>query len=128
MYSLAEKHLIKSDPLLGAVIKQNGHLASEPRDGYFESLTRSIISQQLSVKSASKIYARFKDLTSVDPVKVLELSPNDIKTIGLSGQKTRYLFDLSKHFIDNPNTFDHLENLTDEDVTAELTNIKGIGV
>src|SRR5690606_14972068 len=51
-----------------------------------------------------------------------------IKAIGLSRQKASYIRDLAQHFVENPSVYTHLEKMSDEEVIAELTAVKGIGV
>ena len=123
-----EDVIATNDPVLGAVIEANGAIELDPPSGFFEALTRSIISQQISVKAAAKIYARFCNATNIQPEKVLTIDETMQKEIGLSGQKLRYLQDLALHFVEDSAVFNHLENLSDDDVITELTRVKGIGV
>lgn len=123
-----ETALIALDPTLGEIIQTNGHVAMRPERDYFEALTSSIISQQISVKAAAKIFARFRDVTELDPTRVLEIDELQQKAIGLSGQKLRYLHDLAAHFVADSAVFNHLESLSDDEVIDELTHVKGIGV
>lgn len=123
----AEQNLIKLDTVLGELIVRQGSVRRQSRGGYFESLCRSIIGQQVSVASASAIYTRFRDITKLQPKLVLELQANQIKEIGLSRQKHAYLTDLAGHFVNNPNVYNHLDEASDEEVIAELTKVKGIG-
>jgi DNA-3-methyladenine glycosylase II len=123
-----EKQLIKLDPTLGKIIKANGHVNLRPERDYFEALASSIVSQQISVKAAAKIFARFRDTTKLDPTRVLEIDEPQQKAIGLSGQKLRYLHSLAEHFVEDSAVFNHLESLNDDEVIVELTRVKGIGV
>ena len=124
----AEIYLANADPRLGAVIDANGHVPLREKRSNYEALVRSIISQQISVKAAAKIFARYAEATNLRPELALELDDKTLAEIGLSGQKRRYLHDLALHFVENPAVFDHLENLSDDDVVTELTKVKGIGV
>lgn len=124
----AETDLSGVDPLLGSIISINGTIPLAPPREYFEALSNAIISQQISVKAAAKIYERFREITQLDPQAIAGLTDEDIKTIGLSGQKSRYIADLAKHFVQNSAVFNHLDSLPDDDVIAELTKVKGIGV
>ncbi|MDN5835385.1 MAG: DNA-3-methyladenine glycosylase 2 family protein [bacterium] len=124
----AEEYLVQADPLLGAVITTNGHLPARQKRANYEALVRSIISQQISVKAAAKIFARYLEATNLQPERALELHDEALAEVGLSGQKRRYLHDLALHFVENPAVFDHLENLNDDEVVTELTRVKGIGV
>ncbi len=123
----AEKELIRIDPDMGVLIKHNGPIVHEPREDYFATLSGSIISQQISVKAAAKIFERFKDATQLNPDHVVALSEDDIKAVGLSGQKSRYLHDLADHFVQDSAIFNHLDTLPDDEVILELTRVKGIG-
>ncbi len=127
-FTTAELFLIKKEPKLGAVIQAHGHLDMRPQRSEFESLVRSIIGQQVSVKAAASVYERFSDVTKLEPNIITELGEDQIKEIGLSRPKARYLKDLAEHFVRDPSVFKHLGNLSDEEVIAELTQVKGIGV
>lgn len=126
--SSAEHALVHQDPILGTLIMQHGTIPLRPARDYFEALSSAIISQQISVKAAAKIFERFREITDLLPEHVLGLSDDDIKTIGLSGQKSRYIHDLAQHFVNDSAVFNHLDSLGDDEVIAELTRVKGIGV
>ena len=124
----AEIALSKIDPLLGELISNHGHLTFGSKRGYFEALSSAIIGQQISVKAAAKIFERFQEVTNLQPEKTAHLSDDEIKTIGLSGQKSRYLRDLAEHFVKDSAVFNHLDSLPDDEVILELTKVKGIGI
>ncbi len=123
----AEAALIKQDPILGKLITSQKLEPLTPKTDYFHALASSIISQQISTKAAAAIFQRFKDATGLKPAKAAALGPEDIKAIGLSQQKANYIGDLARHFINDPKVYNHLDRQTDEQVIAELTEIKGIG-
>lgn len=127
-YSDAELALGKLDPDMDALIRRNGTISREPRTDFFSSLCRSIISQQISVVAAAAILARFQDATDMDPVRIAKLTQEQSREIGLSGQKYKYIHDLAEHFVRDSMVFNHLDTLSDEEVIAELTKVKGIGV
>jgi len=124
----AEQSLFDVDPILGLLIQTNGTIRHTPRGNYFEALCESIISQQLSVKASDTIFRRFREATDLEPSQILELDEATQKTVGLSGQKARYLRDLAEHFVRDAKVFDHLDTLSDDEVILELTKVKGIGV
>lgn len=124
----AERELAKLDPLMGELIKRQGTITHEPHSDYFASLARSITGQQISVKAAAKIFERLQDATALKPQRVVILTDDQIKAIGLSGQKARYIRDLAEHFVQDSAIFNHLESLPDDQVVSELTKIKGIGI
>lgn len=125
---VAETILIEADPLLGSLIKSQTLVPLTLRTDYFAALVRSIIGQQVSVAAARAIALRFETATNMQPEKVILLTDEESKIIGLSRQKTSYIRDLASHFAKNPTIYSHLDTLSDEDVIRELTVIKGIGV
>lgn len=124
----AEVELARLDPLLGKLIHAHGMIPLQPQRDYFEALASSIVSQQISVKAAAKIFERFRDATKLLPENVLALDEDGLQAVGLSGQKSRYIRDLAAHFVKDSAVFNHLGNLSDDEVIAELTKVKGIGV
>jgi DNA-3-methyladenine glycosylase II len=126
--ALAETKLIGLDPILGKIIADQMPLRHTPRDDYFAALCQSIISQQVSTAAAAAILSRLRNVTDLVPLKVNLLNQNQVKTIGLSRQKDSYLIDLAHHFVNDPKIYNHLSDNTDEDVVAELTAVKGIGL
>lgn len=126
--SSAEQALASRNDALSQLIRQQGHIERSHDRDYFGALASSIISQQISVKAAASIFGRFEQRTKLTPERVLALTTDDQKAIGLSGQKLTYLQSLAQHFVDNPAVFNHLDSLDDDAVITELTRVKGIGV
>lgn len=127
-FTSAETELIALDPILGEQIITHGSIELRPERDYFEALAGSIVSQQISVKAAAKIFERFQIVTQLNPRAASLLTNEQTKIIGLSGQKARYIRDLAEHFVRDSAIFNHLDTLPDESVITELTKVKGIGV
>jgi DNA-3-methyladenine glycosylase II len=133
-YTKARRHLMRSDPRLGAVIKKIGscQLGQNGRQqAPFVALAYSIASQQLSVKAADTIFKRFCDLFPPDcvpdPVKLVALSPDAIRAVGFSRSKVSFLQDLAARVVDQRLRLDLLHQLSDDEVMETLTAVKGIG-
>ena len=98
---------------------------------YFQSLLRSIVFQQLSGKAAQTIYERFIKLipktSHLCPNEVLKLNNDDMRKSGLSSQKINYVMNLADYFENNSFKQKDVERMTDEEISKELTQIKGIG-
>lgn len=124
----AETYLAQADPLLGSLIQAQTLVPPAPRIGYFASLVRAIIGQQVSVAAARAIALRFETATHMQPERVILLTDDEIKAIGLSKQKASYIRDLAAHFAKNPAVYNHLDTLSDDDIIAELVAVKGIGI
>lgn len=121
---------LRNDPVLSEVIADHGLITLPPPVGNFETLAGSIVSQQLSTKSAAAIWRRLVGLLDHDvlPGNILAQSTEDLRGIGLSRPKIEYMRALSQAFVDAPDEYENLSEMSDEEVIAHLTRIKGIGV
>ena len=126
--------LSNADDQMGALIHALGPYDIEYRPTLdpFETLCQAIVHQQLSGKAAGTIYRRFIDLLAPSecplPHEVLLLSPDDMRSAGLSGAKTAAILDLAQKTISGlvPDG-ETLSNLSDEEIVERLTSIRGIG-
>lgn len=126
----ALSHLSKHDPIIGALIRRYPLPQFEKHSNYYQELVDSIISQQLSVKAARAIETRFKDLfggTFPSPEQIIDKDIEELRGVGLSYAKSRYIQDLARHILDGSVKFDTLDSLSNEAIIAELTQVKGIG-
>ncbi len=115
---------------MAAIIGRVGEYSIQFRDPNFETLVKSIVSQQLSGRVASVIFGRLAEAVggTMTPETILKLRPARMRKLGLSGSKTEYIRDLARHTRDGNVVFEKLAELPDEDVIAHLTRVKGIGV
>lgn len=125
------RKLKSSDPVIAKIIDNVGPYTLKPEKQYFKVLTESIIYQQLSVKAAETIFKRLVKLvggySQLKPENVLTLSNEQLRTIGASSQKSKYLKDLSEKFLEEQIIPAQLSKMTDEEVIENLTQVKGIG-
>lgn len=129
---LIHSHFDKHDPKLGAVlttVKLADWFENRVVGDYFQALTRDIIYQQLAGKAASTIYARFAALVGepVTPATVSLIKDQSLRDAGLSWAKVKYVKDLAAQTLSGSVVLDHLGDLSDAEVIAELTKVKGIG-
>lgn len=105
----------------------------------FRALVRAIVYQQLSGKAAATIFARFialfnppgtapSKLKFPKPEEVSKMDFVKLRSVGLSGQKAAYIQDLAQKFTDGTIKHKQLLKMTTEEVTAHLTQVKGVGV
>ncbi len=127
-WTRAKRELGAADPVLGALIKRYQGLTLASRGDAFQTLARSIIGQQISVKAAQSVWERFA-ITAVEvvPERVSRLSVAALRGCGLSGQKAGYLLDLSTRFADGTLDTARWHDMDDEALITDLTQIKGIG-
>jgi DNA-3-methyladenine glycosylase II len=125
---------MRADPILGAIIERKGAcgLAERRTEPRFRSLLRALVSQQLSVRAAATIFSRVLALFPGDeacprPEAILQVSLETLRGAGLSRQKASYLHDLSARVVAGTLRLDELDELSDEQVMAALTAVKGVG-
>lgn len=128
----AVAHLKKVDPVMLELIEKVGSCTLEPRaEGtHFDSIARSIVFQQLSGKAASTIHGRFEGLyggRSPLPVELTVTSDEQLRAVGLSRGKSAYLKDLAACVVSGELSVETLHELSDEEIIAALTRVKGIG-
>jgi len=126
----AVNHLKKSDPILRAIIERVGPCRMEFGEPEFSSVAESIVYQQLNGKAAETIFDRFAALAGdpLTPEGILKLSDDQLRSVGLSKQKSAYLKDLSAKTAAGLLDFSRLPQLTDDEVIEHLTQVKGVGV
>ena len=129
-FSKAEKSLIESDPKLGKVIENNGHLQfSIKKIDPFNELVNIVISQFISTKAAKGIKEKMLNQLNEESFKILSfknLTVSQIKSLGLSKNKAKSIKSLVLFFSQNPNS-KNLYRLSEEERYDNLIKIFGIG-
>ena len=128
----AVAHLKKVDPVMAQVIEKVGRYKGWPASGgtHFDAVARSIVFQQLSGKAAGTIHGRFEGLyggRTPLPAELAATSDEQLRAVGLSRQKSAYLKDLGARVTSGELPIETLHELTDDEVIAALTQVKGIG-
>jgi DNA-3-methyladenine glycosylase II len=131
-------HFKKRDPKIYAYMKTvdfndwfNYHKKLKGKNDYFVSLCRNITGQQLSGKAARAIWTKFEKLFGrkrVLPKNVLSLTDQQIRDVGMSWAKVKYIKDLAHKVLEGEIHLENLRYMSDKDVIDELTRVKGIGV
>jgi DNA-3-methyladenine glycosylase II len=126
------RHLLsRRDPRLAAVIRRVKFVPVPPRPiEHFAGLVRVIAGQQLSTKAAQTIYTRvaaFCPENQPTPAAFASITDEQLRAAGLSRQKTVYLRDLCQKVGGGALRLADLESMTDEQVIAAITQVKGLG-
>jgi DNA-3-methyladenine glycosylase II len=125
-----------ADPVLAEVIDAVGKLPDvregrPARDDHYGALVRAIVGQQLSVHAARAIYGRLTERFGgrpPTPSEILSDDPDELRAAaGLSRAKVTYLRSLAEHASSGELELERLDDLPDEEVTAELLAVKGLG-
>lgn len=126
---LALAHLRSADPVLAAIIERIGPYAMQYHEPTFHALVRSIVFQQLHGKAARTIFDRLVNKAGgeITPDSILKLRPNQMRAVGLSRQKLTYIRDLARKTRDGIVEFERFPHMRDDEIVAELTEVKGIG-
>lgn len=120
--------LAAADPVMATLIARYPDAVLGTRGDPFQTLARAIVGQQISVKAADSIWARFASLAeTVAPERIAILEPDDLAACGLSRRKVEYLVDLAGHFVDARIEPGRWKKMADEAVIAELVDVRGIG-
>jgi DNA-3-methyladenine glycosylase II len=129
------EHLLGADPVIATLVEAHGKLDEQestrgrPADAY-GALVRSIVGQQLSTKAARTIYERLTGLydgTTPTPEQLIATDPDALRGVGLSRAKASYLRSLAEHVVSGELELDRLGELGDDEVSEQLTAVKGLG-
>ena len=131
-FARARRALMRRDPVLAAVLRKHkkGTILDTPLIDPFSALVRTITSQQLSTKAAATIHRRILDLMPggiATPGAIRNATDEQLRAAGLSRQKIEYVRDLARHASNGELSLHTLDGLTDEEVIAAITKVKGLG-
>src|SRR5260370_20828002 len=126
----AVTHLKKSDPVLRAIIERVGSFRMEFGESEVHSLAEALVDRQLNGKAAVTLFKRFAALAGepLTPEGILKLTDDQLRSVGLSKQKSSYLKDMAGRAARGELDFTRLPEMTDDEVIKHLTQVKGVGV
>ena len=124
----AKSYLSRRDPVLRKLIKSYPDAVLGERGDAFQTLARSIVGQQISVKAAQSVWARFEACAGrVDAATIVELPDASIRACGFSGMKVSYVKDLAARFHSGEIKPRRWSRMDDEAIIEELVKVRGIG-
>ena len=129
-FAAAAAEIARRDKVMARLMKRTGPLRLQrPTSGHFAALTESILYQQLAGAAARAIHQRFLALFdgALSPETVLALPPQRLRAAGLSGNKAASIRDLAAKVADGTVALHRIGRLSDEEVIARLTVVRGIG-
>jgi DNA-3-methyladenine glycosylase II len=120
--------LTKRDRIMRRLIPRHPGVFMVSRGAPFITLARSITGQQISVKAADTIWSRVeKAAPRLSPAAFLKSGPDALAAAGLSRRKCEYILDLAEKFKSKQVRPDRWSLMDDEEVIADLVQIRGIG-
>lgn len=121
-------YLVKTDTDLAKIIHDLGPPPLWPRDPGFATLIYVILEQQVSLASAAAAFSKLQVVAGqLKPERFLELTDEELKAIGFSRQKTRYVRELARAIVNREIDLDGLHRLDDAAARHVLMSLKGIG-
>jgi len=126
---------MRADKVMKRVMEERGPIDPAidrrgSRPDPFEAVARAIVGQQLSTKAArsiwEKLLSRFGGETPT-PEALLRKRKPTLRKAGLSNAKVDFLRDLAQRVKDGRLDFDRIKDFSDEDVIADLIEVKGVG-
>jgi DNA-3-methyladenine glycosylase II len=125
----AETYLSQADAVMAGLVAKHGPCRLGGREYQpFQTLVTAIISQQISTKAAATIKGRMLALVAeFTPAALASVSPDALRSAGLSGAKARYILELARRANDRLIDFDALQTKSDDDALATLVALPGIG-
>ena len=118
------EHLAQ-DPQMAELIERFGPYGW-PLSPPFRSLVRAVVGQLISGAAARATFKRLEVATQIEPARILEHTVNELLALGVPRRKGEYLHGLSQYALEG--RLDRLADLSDEDVTARLVSLRGVGV
>ena len=132
----ARAFLRKADPVLGRII--DAHPGFRPRAWMdelppldaFGTLVFQVAGQQLSVSSTRAIISHLQERFGghmPSPAELLAADPQVLRESGFSVRKGETLRALAERFVDGRLSDKAFSRMTDEEIEAALTDVRGIG-
>ncbi|XZE51360.1 DNA-3-methyladenine glycosylase family protein [Planctomycetaceae bacterium SH139] len=122
--------LADREPVFRLVLDKYGYPGLWHRPPGFSTTVHIILEQQVSLASANATFGRLQARLAgqVTPAGILAMQESEIKELGFTRQKCRYVRLLAEAIVAGDFSFERLAELPDDAVRAEMTKLKGIGV
>ena len=123
----AFKAIIKTDDNIKEIFEKFGYPENRSIPEGFESLTKIIIGQQISTNVAKKIYTKLRDKNILNEITLSKMSHEELKSYGLSSQKSNYIKNLASLVYKKELDLTILSKINSDDIDEILIKVKGIG-
>ena len=124
----AKRALRLKDAVMSSIMQRHKGIYLVRRGEPFLTLARAIVGQQISVKAAQSVWDRVVACAgAVTPEGILLKKPSELRACGLSDRKTEYIVDLARRFAEGLVHPYRWDEMSDEEVIADLVQVRGIG-
>ena len=122
-------YLQQKDKRLAEVIDKIGKIEREVDTDLFSSVVHHIIGQQISTKAQATIWQRMQDdLGIVNADTILIAGIDKLQSFGMTFKKAEYITDFSIKVQSGAFDLEGIWDKSDNEIIAELSALKGIGV
>ena len=126
-WAKAVEYLKSNDSILSRVIDENLRPFLSPNGDVGNTLIKSIVGQQISVKAADSVWRKMTSLLgTVIPENIVSCDLQDLRGCGLSMRKSEYILDFSRLWVDSLSDLDWF-SMDGEDVRSRLLELRGVG-
>lgn len=120
--------LVKQNSRIRQIIDAHGYPPFWHRSAGYDGLVRIILEQQVSLASAHGVFKKLEtDANGITPENIIQLTDQDLKSCGLTRQKSRYVRVLAREIQDNGLDLSELAQKSNDQIKARLTSVTGIG-
>lgn len=120
--------LAAREPAFAAALAHAGYPEPRIRERGYVTLLRTIVGQQVSYKAADAVWIKLEALLgdAGDPARIATRTDEELRTAGLSRQKSGYARSLAEEVLSGRLDLANLPD-DDEEAIAQLVRVKGIG-
>jgi len=117
---------LSEDPLLGHIVQLHSGGFLTGRGEIFQTLVRSIVGQQISVKAADTIHGRLEVLCGgISRESIGSRTLEELASCGLSRKKTQFIHEIAIN--ETPLLPVGFEEMDDDSILKHLVRFKGVG-
>ena len=126
-WAKAVEHLKSADPILSDIIDENLRPFLSSNGNVGNTLIKSIVGQQISVKAADSVWRKMSGLLgAVIPENIVLYDFQDLRECGLSMRKSEYILDFSRLWVDSLSDLDWF-SMDGANVRSRLLELRGVG-
>ncbi len=117
---------LSEDPLLCQIVESYGDGGLSGRGEIFQTLVRSIVGQQISVKAADTIHSRLEELCGgISRESIGSCTLDELSSCGLSQKKSLYIHGIATS--ETPLLPEGYEGMDDGSIVSHLVKFNGVG-